>query len=40
MYMIAASEVGEEVIMSPEIDKVRTIINEKLDEILEESEEE
>ena len=40
MYMIAASEVGEEVIMSPEIDKVRTIINEKLDEILEEPDDE
>ena len=34
MYLMAASELGEEVINTEEFDKVKTIINKKLDEYL------
>lgn len=33
-YMIAASEVGEDVLKTPEITKVRRLINQSLDEAL------
>ena len=34
MYLMAASELGEEIINTEEFDKVKTIINKKLDEYL------
>lgn len=40
MYLIAASELGEAVLETPELDKVRQIINGKLDSFMEEPTEE
>ena len=36
LYMIAASEVGEEVLKTEEANKLRIILNDKLDEMLHE----
>lgn len=39
LYLIAASEIGEEVLISEEGQKLRQVINERLDEIIQEEKE-
>lgn len=39
IYLIAASEMGEEIIMTPEMEKLRDVLNDQLDGLLDEEDE-